>query len=192
VEAQVLRLKVLGGLSVASDGRPLSGALAQPKRLAVLALLARGGKGGMSRDRVINTLWPDVDEERARHTFNQTVYALRRALGCDDAIVGVRELKLDTRMLAIDVAEENELTRSSKSLQSVRNFLAVHPLVFPVERTERNGTRSVLWSDIRFCWRVDGYTMPSLALWIGSVFDREGRPLTQTVHVGSWIQQRAP
>ncbi len=105
MEAHVLRLKVLGGLSVHRDGRPLSGALAQPRRLAVLALLARGGRSGVSRDSVINTLWPDTDEERARHTLNQTLYALRRELGRDEFIVGVRELRLDTELLVIDVAE---------------------------------------------------------------------------------------
>jgi DNA-binding SARP family transcriptional activator/tetratricopeptide (TPR) repeat protein len=101
----VLRLKVLGGLSVDRDGRPLSGALAQPRRLAVLAMLARGGRSGVSRDNVINTLWPDTDEERARHTLSQTLYALRRELGRDEFIVGVRELRLDTELLAIDVAQ---------------------------------------------------------------------------------------
>ena len=105
MEAQVLRLKVLGGLSVHRDGRPLSGALAQPRRLAVLALLSRAGRSGVSRDSVINTLWPDTDEERARHTLSQTLYALRRQLGSDECIVGVRELRVDTELLAIDVAE---------------------------------------------------------------------------------------
>ena len=105
MEAQVLRLKVLGGLSVLRDGRPVSGALAQPRRLAVLALLARAGRSGVSRESVINTLWPDTDEERARHTLNQTLYALRRELGSDEFIVGVRELRLDTGLLALDVAE---------------------------------------------------------------------------------------
>jgi len=101
----VLRLKVLGGLSVHRDGRPLSGALAQPRRLAVLAMLARGGRSGVSRDSVINTLWPDTDEERARHTLSQTLYAMRRELGRDEFVVGVRELRLDTELLAIDVAQ---------------------------------------------------------------------------------------
>ena len=71
----MLQLKVLGGLSVHRDGRALSGALAQPRRLAILALLARGGKAGVPRDRLISTLWPDIEEERARHTLNQTLYA---------------------------------------------------------------------------------------------------------------------
>ena len=100
----MLRLKLLGGLSVCRDGRPLSGALAQPRRLAVLALLARGGPAGVSRDNVINTLWPDTDEERASHVQPD---AVRPAPGGsdDEIIVGVRELRLDTELLASDVAE---------------------------------------------------------------------------------------
>src|SRR5262245_37969190 len=105
MQAHVLRLKLLGGLSVHRDGNPLSGGLAQPRRLALLAMLARGGRSGVSRDTVINTLWPDTDEERARHTLNQTLYALRRQFGRDELIVGVRELRLDTELLAIDAAE---------------------------------------------------------------------------------------
>src|SRR5215468_9152568 len=105
MQAPVLRLKVLGGLTVLRDGSPLSGALAQPRRLAVLALLARGGRSGVSRDSIVNTLWPDTDEERARHTLSQTLYALRRELGRDELIVGVRELRLDTELLAIDAVE---------------------------------------------------------------------------------------
>jgi DNA-binding SARP family transcriptional activator/TolB-like protein len=100
----VLRLKVLGGLSVQRDGRPLSGALAQPRRLAVLALLARAGAGGVPRDRIIATLWPDTDDERARHTFSQTVYGMRRELG-DDVIEGIRELRLNAELLSIDVLD---------------------------------------------------------------------------------------
>ena len=96
---------MLGGLSMTRDGRPLAGALAQPRRLAVLALLARGGQAGIPRDRIIATLWPDIEEERARHTFNQTLYAIRREIGDDDVILGMRELRLNTDLLAIDVVE---------------------------------------------------------------------------------------
>jgi membrane-bound metal-dependent hydrolase YbcI (DUF457 family) len=103
--------------------------------------------------------------------------------------IRVHEPKL---IMAIDLPVDDELTHSSKSLQSVRNFLAVHHLVFPVERTESDGTRSVLWSDIRFCWRSGDDVLPSCALWFGGTFDGDGRPVRQTVHVGSWIQQRAP
>ena len=102
---QVLRLKVLGGLSVNRDGTVLTGALAQPRRLAVLALLARAGHGGVPRERLLSTLWPDIDEERARHTLNQTLYAIRREVGNDEIIVGVRELRLNTDLLSNDLID---------------------------------------------------------------------------------------
>ena len=101
----MLRLKVLGGLSIHREGKALSGALAQPRRLAVLALLARAGPGGVPRDRIVATLWPDIEEERARHTFSQTVYAIRREVGNDEVITGVRELRLNTELLSIDVLD---------------------------------------------------------------------------------------
>jgi len=116
----VLQLKVLGSLSMKRDGRVLSGALAQPRRLAVLALLARGGQGGVPRDRLISTLWPDVEEERARHTLNQTLYAIRREIGDDEVVVGMRELRLNTERLAIDVVDfqaaiaERDLQRAAE------------------------------------------------------------------------------
>ena len=105
VSADVLRLKVLGGLSIHREDKALSGALAQPRRLAVLALLARAGPSGVPRDRLIATLWPDIEEERARHTFSQTVYAIRREVGDDGVIEGIRELRLNTELLSIDVLD---------------------------------------------------------------------------------------
>jgi len=103
--ASVLRLKVLGGLSIHREGKALSGALAQPRRLAVLALLARAGPSGVPRDRIIAALWPDIEEERARHTFSQTVYAIRREVGNDGVIEGIRELRLNAEIVSIDVLE---------------------------------------------------------------------------------------
>ncbi len=101
----MLRLRMLGGLSMHREGKALSGALAQPRRLAVLALLARAGPGGAPRDRIVATLWPDMEEERARHTFSQTVYGIRREVGDDNVIEGIRELRLNTDLLSIDVLD---------------------------------------------------------------------------------------
>ena len=85
----MLRIKCLGQLTVLrEDGQPLAGAASQPRRLAILALLARAGDRGITREKVIGYLWPDSDEERARRLLSQAVYMLRRDLGSDDAIVG--------------------------------------------------------------------------------------------------------
>ena len=74
-----------------------------------------------------------------------------------------------------------------------------------------DGGSTVLWSDLRFCWRpagvADGEASPDLVLsantptgpariacglWFGGTFDRNGRVLRQLVKVGGWWQTRAP
>ena len=102
----MIRIETFGGLSVrGADGRPLSGAAAQPRRMAVLAVLARAGERGMARERLVALLWPDAEEDRARNNLAQALYALRRDMGDDDAIAGTKELRLDSDGVASDVAE---------------------------------------------------------------------------------------
>ena len=110
----MLRIKCLGQLSVLrDDGQPFAGAASQPRRLAILALLARAGDRGITRETVIGYLWPDSDEERARRLLSQAVYMLRRDLGSDDAIVGVRDLRRGAGIVTSDVAEFQEARGAS-------------------------------------------------------------------------------
>ena len=101
---RVLRIQTLGGLAVFDGERPLTGAAKQPKRLALLAMLARAGSRGVSRDRLLLMLWPDADEERARRGLNQALYALRQDLG-EAAIAGSVDLRLDPTLITSDVHE---------------------------------------------------------------------------------------
>lgn len=94
-------------------------------------------------------------------------------------------------LLEVPEPPESALVRRSRGLDTVRNFLAVHELGFPTVQLEPSGRRAVLWSDVRFCWRSDAAPV-SCALWFGGAFDGAGRPVTQEVRVGSWIQQRSP
>ena len=54
-----MRLNTLGGVRVVTDGNVVAGAAAQPRRLAVLALLARAGRTGVTREKILSLLWPD-------------------------------------------------------------------------------------------------------------------------------------
>src|SRR6185436_15678490 len=87
------------------DGARVAGAAAQPRRLALLAILAAAGTRGVSRDRLIALLWLDTDEEKARKGLNQALYALRQEIGSDDAITGTRDLVLAPELVRSDVAE---------------------------------------------------------------------------------------
>jgi DNA-binding SARP family transcriptional activator/TolB-like protein len=100
----VKRIQTLGGLAVFEGPRPLGGNAQQPRRLAILAVLARAGERGVSRDRLVGLLWGDVEEERARRSLNQALYALRQELGSEEAILGTRELRLNSELIEVDLA----------------------------------------------------------------------------------------
>lgn len=105
---RMLRIRTLGGLSVDADGSALSGAATQPRRLAVLALIARAGDRGITRDALIARLWPDTPEESARRALAQSLHALRRDLGHEDLFLGVQEIRLNRAAAACDVMEFEE------------------------------------------------------------------------------------
>jgi DNA-binding SARP family transcriptional activator len=100
----MLRINVLGGLNVTDDGRLLSGAAAQPRRLALLALLAMAADRGVTRDALVAQLWPDCDEERGRRALTQALYALRRDLGSEDVLLGLKDLRLNPDLITSDLA----------------------------------------------------------------------------------------
>ena len=72
----MLHLLTFGGLALESDGAAAAPRL-KPPRLALLAVLAAHGERGCTRERLIGMFWPDVDEEHARHSLRQALYALR-------------------------------------------------------------------------------------------------------------------
>ena len=97
-----LRINVLGGLNVEREGLPVAGAAAQPRRVAILALLARADTRGVTRARLMSLLWPDVDEDRARRSLTQAIYALRHDLGDEEAILGIQDLRLDFDLVDVN------------------------------------------------------------------------------------------
>lgn len=99
----MLHLKTFGGLSVAVDGAPGSGAGQQRKTLALLALLAAAGRQGISRDKLVTYLWPEADAEHGRGLLKQACYALRRDLRQPDLFLGTAELRLNPAVIASDI-----------------------------------------------------------------------------------------
>ena len=94
-------LRTLGGLAVERNGVPIEGAAVQPSRLAVLAVLARAGSAGMSRDKLQALLWPEKDAAHASGALRQSLYTLRRAFA--GAILGGWTLRLDDAHITSDV-----------------------------------------------------------------------------------------
>jgi DNA-binding SARP family transcriptional activator/TolB-like protein/Flp pilus assembly protein TadD len=119
----VKRIQTLGGLAVFEGSLPLGGNVQQPRRLAVLAVLARARDRGVSRDRLIGLLWGEVEEERARRSLNQALYALRQELGSEDAILGTRDLRLNPELIEVDLAAF-ETARASGAFEEAARLYA--------------------------------------------------------------------
>jgi DNA-binding SARP family transcriptional activator len=79
----VIHFRTLGAVDLRDEhGGELRLALAQPKRLALLAYLAIASPAGFHRrDTMLSLFWPEMDQERARRALRQAVHFLRSTLG---------------------------------------------------------------------------------------------------------------
>jgi len=100
----------------------VTGAAAQPRRLAVLALLARAGRPGITREKILALLWPDEPEERARRSLNQAVYSLRRDLGDEDALLGAKDLRLNLDRIEVDTIEFDDAIKENDVERAIRLY----------------------------------------------------------------------
>lgn len=73
-----------------------------PRRLAVLASLAAAGTVGLTRDKLVARLWPDMDDDRARRNLSQLLYAMRSELGTE-LVEGTGTVRLDPAQCWSDV-----------------------------------------------------------------------------------------
>ena len=101
----MLQIRTLGGLSIHGASRAPAGAATQPRRLAVLAYVARAGDRGVTREKLLALLWPDSDEDAGRRALSQSLYALRRDLNVDELFLGVQDLRLNPDVASCDVLE---------------------------------------------------------------------------------------
>jgi DNA-binding SARP family transcriptional activator len=115
----MLRFRTLGGAVVEGETGPTGGAAAQRRSLALLALLALAGDRGISRDRLMAYLWPEVDPERAGHRLTQALYALRRDLQVGTLFLGSADLRLNAELIGSDVAEFTAAHRAGRLEQAV-------------------------------------------------------------------------
>jgi Flp pilus assembly protein TadD len=104
----VIQLKLLGGVALAgADGQPLQALLAQPRRLALLAMLAlESVDGDCPRARLMATFWPGLPPDRAATNLRQALAFLRGILG-PGAIVaqGRHALRLQHERVRCDAVE---------------------------------------------------------------------------------------
>lgn len=98
-------LRLFGGASIEGPSGPVTGTAAQPRRLALLALLAVARGEPVSRDKLIAALWPESAPDRARHSLRDSVYVINRKLDVTPVKVVGNSLSLDVDELGCDVTE---------------------------------------------------------------------------------------
>ena len=156
---------------------------------------ARDASGEAVEARIIEAKWASLD---TWHVLDRTPTRLRvwRATMGGPAV----------EMLSWPLGSETRAIRTSRSFSTVRNFLRVHRMGFPVVIPDVEGGSLVFWSDIRFCWdpagphgraiepivqSPDGRRRLSCALWFGGELDADGQPVREIVSVGGFRQERA-
>src|SRR5256712_12737600 len=116
----ILELRAL--LSLREKTRPVHVAAQQKRPLGLLAILGLGGTPGLSRDRIEAYLWPESSGARAQHALDQTVYAIRQALGSDLILSTARELRLNPDLVRVDVWEFEQAIRAGQWTAAVGHY----------------------------------------------------------------------
>ncbi len=99
----MIELQTLGRGAVRRHGEDLPGITAQKQRFALLAYLAVEGRA--SRGRLLALFWPEREEEKARHSLSQAIYALKRELGEECVRVEGDSVQADAEACAVDARQ---------------------------------------------------------------------------------------
>ncbi|HEX9309804.1 MAG TPA: BTAD domain-containing putative transcriptional regulator, partial [Gemmatimonadaceae bacterium] len=118
----MLVLELLGTLSLRNETPPVPVSAQQKRSLGLLAILALAGRQGLPRDRIEAYLWPESSAPLARHSLDQTVYAIRHALGNDFILSTGRELRLNPDLVQVDAWEFEEAIRARQWAAAVERY----------------------------------------------------------------------
>src|SRR5438128_6864464 len=118
----MLVLDLLGTLSLRNETHPVPVAAQQKRPLGLLAILGLSARQGLSRDRIEAYLWPESSSARAQHALDQTVYAIRHALGSDVIVATGRELRLDPDCVRVDAWEFAQAIRAGQWTAAVGHY----------------------------------------------------------------------
>lgn len=123
------RVKVLGSLEVYNaSGRLLAW---RTKKTRELFAFLRHHRGPVYRDRILDSLWPELDAERAQTLFHTTLYQLRHALKLggfgqmvsfanERYVMSHEELRCDADELERLMSDDRDGSRTAEALSLYR------------------------------------------------------------------------
>ncbi len=122
-----VRIYTLGRFGVLVNGKPFEHGRKLPQMpLNLLRLLVSLGGRGISREQVLELLWPDADWDQSVRNLSVTLSRLRRLLDCREAVDAAdHRLKLDGRYCWVDAwAFERGLREAGKPGTDALSLLA--------------------------------------------------------------------
>src|SRR5256714_2625952 len=122
LRGKMLVLELLGTLSLRNETPPVPVSAQQKRSLGLLAILALAGRQGLPRDRIEAYLWPESSAPLARHSLDQTVYAIRHALGSDFILSAGRELRLNPELVQVDIWNFEQAIRAGEWTAAVGHY----------------------------------------------------------------------
>lgn len=145
---EIPQLEVLGGLRLSRAGQALPPPQEQGRRL-LLALLEAWvlGREGVRVLELLETLYPDQDEQKAENALKQLVYRLRGVLG-KGAVLRLR----DAYALGTRVALDSDAERFLEGINTQFVGSEVRPHLSLYSDAERflEGTNTRLWRGVAF------------------------------------------
>ncbi|RJQ69344.1 MAG: hypothetical protein C4519_21790 [Desulfobacteraceae bacterium] len=113
-----VKIYTLGRFSLLIDGQPLqSSGKAQQKPLELLKVLIASGGREVGKDRLINTLWPDTDGDKAARALDTTLHRFRKLVGYEQVIqVRDRKLSLNAQLCWVDIWVMERLLGQTQAL----------------------------------------------------------------------------
>jgi DNA-binding SARP family transcriptional activator/Tfp pilus assembly protein PilF len=108
----MIELTTLGRSTLRRDGEELASVAAQKQKFALLAYLAI--EGHASRDHLVALFWPERDEDKARHSLSQALYALKRELGEECVRVEGESVAAAAEACTVDAKELEEAAAAER------------------------------------------------------------------------------
>jgi DNA-binding SARP family transcriptional activator len=112
----VFQIIALGSPTIRdSNGEPTR-LTTRRRAVALVALVAASGREGLSRDRALALLWPELNEHDARNNLKQTVFSIRRAIHPEIFHPAPANLAINACIATVDL-HEYERALSAGALQ---------------------------------------------------------------------------
>jgi len=99
----MITLRLLGPVELTVDGEAPPAELLWKKNLALLVYLALSPRQTRTREHLIGLLWGDKPESAARHSLNEALRVLRRAVGEDALLTDATTVKLESGAVTLDL-----------------------------------------------------------------------------------------